>query len=99
MLSLKLEILTPEEVLANEDEVHEIIIPAEWGQMDILPQHADYVTKLARGQLVYRNGENKKSHNIIGGLIAIKDGKATILVEGLLASVTSLDEARAKRAA
>jgi len=94
-MSLDLEILTPNEVLAKESSVDEILIPAFWGQMGILPQHTDFVTTLTEGKLSYRVGGKSKSHNITGGLIAIKNGKATILVDSLIATVTPIESARA----
>jgi len=93
-MALELEILTPNEVLAKETSVDEVVIPAEWGQMDIFPEHTDFITTLTGGELLYRAGGNEKKHNITGGLIAIKDNKATVLVDGLLATVTNIDDAR-----
>lgn len=93
-MALELEILTPGEVLAKEPSVDEILIPAHWGQMGILPQYTDFITTLTPGELTYRAGSKKKSHNISGGVIAIKEGKATVLVDSLLATVTPIEEAR-----
>lgn len=96
-MALELEILTPKEVLAKESSVDEITIPAYWGQMGILPQYTDYVTTLTSGEITYRVGPNKQSHNISGGLITIKNGKATILVDSLIATITNIDKAREQR--
>lgn len=96
-MNLELEILTPKEILAKENNVDEIVIPAAWGQMGILPMHTDFVTSLTPGELTYRVGGNKKSHNITGGLLAVKNGVATILVDGLMATVTQIDDARKKK--
>lgn len=94
MATLELEILTPREIVARESQVTGIMIPANWGQMDILPQHADYVTSLTQGTVSYRIGTKQQSHNISGGMIAIKNGKATILVDSLLATVTDIKQAK-----
>lgn len=93
-MALELEILTPKEILAKEPSVQEIIIPALWGQMGILPQYTDYVTTLTSGEISYKVGAESKTHNISGGMIAIKDGKATVLVDSLLATVTNIQDAR-----
>lgn len=86
-MNLELEILTPNQVLAKEPEVDELIIPASWGQMDILPMHTDFVTALTEGEVIYRSQGSEKRHGISGGLLRIKDGKAAILADGLLATV------------
>lgn len=96
-MNLELEILTPKEILAREGKIDEVVIPAQWGQMDILPQHTDFITSLTSGELTYRVGTNKKSHNITGGLFVVKDGKVTILVDGLMATVTQLDPEKRKK--
>lgn len=93
-MNLELEILAPDTVLAKEVSVDEILIPAHWGQMGILPQHADYMTTLNRGEITYRVGSKEISHNITGGLMVVKQGKATVLVDGLMATVTPLEQAR-----
>ncbi|MBF0105839.1 MAG: hypothetical protein HQM16_10990 [Deltaproteobacteria bacterium] len=93
-MTLAFELLTPREVLAKEASVDEIIIPAHWGQMDILPQHTDFVTTLTQGELTYRVGTKKETHNILGGLLTIKGDQATVLVDGVLAKVTPIKPAR-----
>ena len=67
-----------------------------WGQMGILPMHADYTTTLTSGELTYRVAGKLKSHNITSGLITVKSGKATVLVDGLMATVTNIETARHK---
>lgn len=93
-MNLELEILTPKEVLAKESSVTEVTIPASWGQMEILPLHTDYMTSLVQGELSYTAGSNRRTHNITGGLIVVKDGKATILVDNVYATVTPIGQAR-----
>lgn len=93
-MSLELEILTPKEVLAKESSVAEVTIPASWGQMEILPQHTDYMTSLVQGELSYTVGSTRRAHNITGGLIVVKDGKATILADNVYATVTPIGSAR-----
>ena len=95
-MKLEHEILTPNEILAKESSVNGIMIPALWGQMDILPEHTDYITELTQGELAYRVGKEIRKHNISGGFIAIKDGKATVMVDGVLATVTPINAARAQ---
>lgn len=98
MNQIELEIVSPTEILAKESGVTEVIIPALWGQMDVLPQYADFVTTLSSGEITFKKDGEKKSYNITGGLFTIAKDKATALVDGTLATVTSLDEARKKKA-
>lgn len=88
-----LEIVTPREILAHT-QADEVIIPAQWGQMDLLPQHTDYVTTLVEGQLTYRSGTDRKSHRITGGLITVLGNKVKVLADGVLAEVVDINSAR-----
>lgn len=95
-MNLELEILTPKEVLAKEPSVTEVTIPASWGQMEILPQHTDYMTSLVQGELSYTAASNRRVHNIAGGLVVVKNGKVTVLVDNIYATVTPIGSARSK---
>ena len=97
MNQIELEVVTPNETVAKETGVTEVIIPAEWGQMDVLPQHTEYMTTLRQGELSYKIAGEKKTLNITGGLFTIAHNKATVLADGLFATVTSLEEARNHR--
>jgi F-type H+-transporting ATPase subunit epsilon len=96
-MNIELEIVSPNEIVAKESGVTEVIIPALWGQMDVLPQYTEYMTTLRQGELTYKRGSEKKSFNITGGLFTISKDKATVLIDGLMATVTSLNEARNKK--
>lgn len=98
-MNIDIEIVSPSETVAKDTNVTEIIIPAHWGQMDVLPRHADFMTTLRQGELIYKKGAEKHSFNITGGLFTITKDKAVVLVDGLLATVTPIDEARRKKAA
>jgi len=78
--SLQLQIHSPSQTILNETDVSEVLIPASWGQMGILPGHTDYITTLTKGVINYKINESKKSHEIEGGFFEIKANKATILV-------------------
>lgn len=50
----KLSILTPEKRLLTDQEIDEVLVPGDRGQLDILPGHAPLVTTLSAGVLRYR---------------------------------------------
>lgn len=94
---MELEIITPNEVVSQEADVSEVIIPSQWGQMDILPKHADYMTLLSKGELTYIKGGQTLTKNVGSGLCMVSKEKVTVLVDDVYASVTSLDEARKQK--
>ena len=83
-MSYQIQIVTPTKVL-KKTTADEIFIPAEWGRMQILPQHADYIGQLTAGELKYKNRATgqEESYNITGGLIALSGRDVKILVDGL----------------
>lgn len=94
---MELEIITPKDVIARETHISSLMIPAQWGQMEILPGYADFMTTLTQGTLTYiKNGE-ATSRNISGGLLTVSKEKISVLADDVLASVSSLDSARNKK--
>ncbi len=97
MADFTLNIYSPRETLAKVSHAVSVSLPARWGRMEILPQHADFVTTLTQGAVSYKTNQGEtQSHTISGGLVTVKGAVVTILAEGTLASVTSLDEVRKK---
>jgi len=94
---MELQIITPKSVIASESQVTKVVIPADWGQMEILPGYADYMTTLDRGTLTYVQNGVANTCNISGGLCTVSQEKITILADDILASVSSLEEARQKK--
>jgi len=78
MNTLTLEILSPQQVIANEVAVSQIVIPAHWGQMCILPGHTAFATLLTKGLVRYQAGQQTHEHNIDGGFFVIKDNTALV---------------------
>jgi len=59
---LAVEIVTPSRILVQE-QVDELNIPGELGYLGILPGHTALLTNLGRGELMYRQGEQRRSED------------------------------------
>ena len=94
MSEIELEIVSPKEVLAKETHVTEIVLPGTKGQLDVLPGHTELISTLKQGEVRYKTTSSSKSYNITGGLFAINNNKASILIDSLIATVTNLDDVR-----
>jgi F-type H+-transporting ATPase subunit epsilon len=79
MAKLKLEIITPERTLLQQD-VDEVQIPSLNGEIGILPGHTPLISQLAAsGLLKYRN-EGKQGQMVVGkGFVEVNDDKVTLL--------------------
>ncbi len=92
-----LEIVTPERLLLSE-EVEEVILPGELGQLGILPGHHPLLASLGIGELIYRKGGKEHSVFVAGGFVEVLTDRVTVLAgEAQLPSEIDLEEARAQK--
>lgn len=68
---LTLTVVTPERAVVSKVECDEVTLPAELGQLGILPGHTPLITLLGIGVVTYRDGHTKTS-------LAVRDGFAEI---------------------
>lgn len=59
-----LSILTPEKKLVTDQEIEEVIVPGNKGQLDVLPGHAPLITTLRAGVLRYRLKGQTAQHSL-----------------------------------
>ncbi|MEA3228933.1 MAG: ATP synthase F1 subunit epsilon [Campylobacterota bacterium] len=85
MDKLKLEILTPNGEIFN-DEVVSVVLPGEEGEFGVLAQHASLSTLLEAG-VVDIEKEDKSIESILinWGVVQVDEGKVIVLVEGAVA--------------
>lgn len=79
-MSILLEIITPEKVVLT-DEVSEVIIPTENGQIAVLPKHVGLFSKIVAGELVVKKGDSEQLIAITGGFLEVSKDKITILAD------------------
>nr|YP_009519279.1 ATP synthase CF1 subunit epsilon [Codium arabicum]AYC65229.1 ATP synthase CF1 subunit epsilon [Codium arabicum] len=72
-------VITPENIFLNQ-QVEEIILPTNTGQMGILSNHAPLITALDIGVMLFRKQKKWTSLILLGGFALIKQNKVTILV-------------------
>jgi F-type H+-transporting ATPase subunit epsilon len=77
---MHLQIITPEKIVFNED-VDEILVPTDKGQIGILPHHINIVTKLISGELRIRSKSKEKILGLTGGFLEIVNNTATIIAD------------------
>lgn len=78
---MKVKIFKAEEVV-YEGDASRVTIPAQNGEMTILPHHISIVTNLQRGRLiVHKNDEEKFQTEINGGVCSFSDDCVSVLAE------------------
>lgn len=92
-----LEVVTPERLLLSE-EVEEVVVPGELGQLGILPGHHPLLAALGIGELVYRKQGREHSVFVAGGFIEVLMDRVTILAgEAELPSEIDLEGAKGQK--
>lgn len=79
-MSLQLQIITPLKSILNE-QVDEIIIPTETGEIAILTNHAPLFTRIKPGEMTIKINQKSSFFAITGGFLEINNNNVTILAD------------------
>ena len=80
MAQLYLKVVTPEKLLIDE-EVSQVNVSTEQGQLGILPHHANLMAKLQPGELVIKRDGKEDSMAIGDGFLQIVDNTLTVMTD------------------
>lgn len=79
-MNLHVEIITPEKVV-YKDDVSEIVVPTETGEIAILPNHVNLLTRILPGEMVIKKGVQEHFLAITGGFLEIVNNNINILAD------------------
>jgi F-type H+-transporting ATPase subunit epsilon len=79
-MKLALEIITPTKVVLSE-EVDEVTIPTVDGEISILPNHVNLLTKIAVGEMIIHKGNKTDLFAITGGFLEILNNHVNVLAD------------------
>jgi F-type H+-transporting ATPase subunit epsilon len=96
-MPLTLQIITPERIVFQEENVDSLTVPGAQGELTILPQHAALMTALAPGPVVFRRGGEEVDLALSGGFMEVRDDKVIVLADTAERS-DEIDQARAEEA-
>lgn len=94
MVTMRLEIITAEEVIFSDD-VEALLAPGSEGELGILPHHAALMTMLQSGELMIRRKGDETFLAVSGGFLEIMDNKVSILADAA-ERAEDIDEERAR---
>ncbi len=98
MSSFKLNIFTPNGVVANGYSCDELTIPTETGIINVLKGHTHLISELGTGVLNAKLGNGQSRHfTVAGGLVKVLGDTVTILAKTSESS-DKIDQERAKAA-
>ena len=79
---LRLNLVTPEKQLLENEEVDFVALPALMGEMGILPGHVNVLVQLGMGSLRYKKGGNESEFAVLGGFVEVVDDEVNVFAEG-----------------
>jgi F-type H+-transporting ATPase subunit epsilon len=80
MEKIKFKIVTPEKVV-YEDEIDQVTLPTQMGEITVLPGHVPLLTALQAGEMVVRTEGKDISLAIAGGFGEIRQNEVIVLTE------------------
>jgi len=93
---MQLDIITPIKSVLSE-EVDQITLSTESGEITILPNHVPLLTKVKPGELTIKKGNKPSFFAITGGFLEMKENKITILADYAIRA-EDIEVAKAKEA-
>lgn len=97
MAKLRVEIVTGERLVYEEDDVDMVVAPGIDGTLGILPHHAPLISVLASGELRVKKGGSEQALVVFGGFLEVAQDKVTVLAD-TAEQVDEIDLARAEEA-
>ena len=64
-----------------EDEIDQVTLPTQEGEITVLPDHIPLISVLAAGELVAKNGSEEIAMAVSGGMIEVRKNEITILAD------------------
>ena len=77
-MKLALDIIAPIKVVLSE-EVDEVTLPTIDGEITVLPNHVNLLTKIASGEMIIRKGTKTDLFAITGGFLEITNNHVNVL--------------------
>ncbi|MFZ5365608.1 MAG: F0F1 ATP synthase subunit epsilon [Patescibacteria group bacterium] len=77
---INFKIATPEKVIFKDD-VDQITLPTEMGEITILPNHIPLISVLRAGEVVVKKGNVVSAMSVSGGFIEVQAEKVVVLAD------------------
>ncbi|GAC1473619.1 MAG: F0F1 ATP synthase subunit epsilon [Chloroflexota bacterium] len=81
MATIRLEVVTPERMVL-EDDADIVVARGAEGDLGILHGHEPLITPLEIGELMYRKGSEEKILAVLGGFLEVRPDKVVVLADG-----------------
>jgi F-type H+-transporting ATPase subunit epsilon len=98
MQTFSLSIFAPERRLTQDEQVKSLILTTAKGEVEILPGHADMISRLETGRFAYVADSKPVVTGVISsGFVSVESGKVKVIAE-TLELPHEIDQSRARNA-
>lgn len=94
---MKFQIITPEKVVYS-DEVEQVSIPTEQGEITVLKNHVPLISVLKAGELKYKKDSEEFSMAVSGGFVEVRDNNSIVILADTAEHAHEIDLDRAEQA-
>ena len=77
---IKFKIVTPERIV-YESEIDQVTLPAQEGEITVLPNHIPLISVLMPGELIAKNDSEEIAMAVSGGIVEVRSNEITILAD------------------
>lgn len=89
---LTLQILTPEGLLLEADQLWEVIVPlADGGTIGIRPKHAPLIAETVDGSVRFLSANADEEISLLAGVLQIRNNTVTVLTAGSAEGASGLE--------
>ena len=79
-MTLHVAVITPQQPV-YADDVDEIVVPTQSGQLTILPEHIALLTPITPGEMIIKKDGKEELMAITGGFLEVGENTVTILAD------------------
>ena len=95
--TMQFQIITPEKVVSSDD-VEQVTLPTEAGEITILPKHIPLITVLKPGELRYKKSGEEFSLAVSGGFVEIRENGSVVILADTAEHAREIDLTKAQEA-
>jgi len=83
MGNLKVAVIVKDRI-AYEGEVSAVFVPTQTGIIEILPNHTQLVSALAKGEIIIKTENKEEKFNIYGGVVEVRAKSNVIILADII---------------
>lgn len=95
-MKINLTVITPVKTILSE-EIDELTVPTYSGEISILPNHIDLLTKVSPGEMLIKKGDKTDNFAITGGFLEVSKNNVNLLADHVVRA-SEIEIAKAKEA-